>query len=250
MSARLPARAALAAALLASAWTARAAEVQLNPVVVTLAPSARSGMIAVRNQGSETVRFELQPRSWDESPSGQMQLGPTADLVVYPPVLTLGPGEERNVRVGVASPSSFGATERSYRLFIQEMAPSEQPGGAAQVRMLSRIGIPVFLAPVRSSEKAVVAGLAARAGAVTFRLVNEGTVHFRPGSVKVVGRGAGGASLFEADLPAWYVLAGGHREYTAAIPAEACRTVRSIEAQVDLPGVPPARIETKDPCSP
>lgn len=250
MAARLPARAALAVALLASAWTARAAEVQLNPVVVSLSPAARSGMIAVRNQGAETVRFELQPRSWGESPAGQMELGPTSDLVVYPPVLTLGPGEERNVRVGVASPSSFGAVERSYRLFIQEMAPPEQPGGAAQVRMLSRIGIPVFLAPARSTEKAVVSGLAARAGAVTFRLVNEGTVHVRPGSVKVVGRAADGAPVFEAELPAWYVLAGGHREYTASIPADACRAVRSIEARVELPGLPPARIETTDPCTP
>lgn len=250
MAARLPARAALAAALLASAWNARAAEVQLNPVVVSLSPAARSGMIAVRNQGTTTVRFEIQTRSWNETPAGQMELGATSDLVVFPPVLTLGPGEERNVRVGVASPSSFGAVERSYRLFIQEMAPPEQPGGAAQVQMLSRIGIPVFLAPARASEKAVVSGLAAKAGTVTFRLVNEGTVHVRPGSVKVVGRAAGGASVFEVDLPAWYVLAGGHREYTATIPAEACRTVRSVETQVDLPGVTPARIETKDPCSP
>ncbi|HQR30200.1 MAG TPA: fimbria/pilus periplasmic chaperone [Anaeromyxobacteraceae bacterium] len=250
MPARLPARAALAAALLVSAWTARAAEVQLNPVVVSLSPAARSGMIAVRNQGAETVRFELQPRTWNETPAGQMELGPTADLVVYPPVLTLGPGEERNVRVGVASPSSFGAVERSYRLFIQEMAPPEQPGAAAQVRMLSRIGVPVFLAPARLTEKAAVLGLAAKAGTVTFRLANEGTVHVRPASVKVVGRAADGASVFEVDLPAWYVLAGGHREYTASIPAGACRAVRSIEALVELPGAPSARIEIRDPCAP
>jgi len=223
---------ALVAPLVPGAGRALAAEVQVNPVVVSLSPAARSAIVAVRNQGQEAVRFELQARAWGQSPAGEMLLDPTADLAVYPPVLSLGPGEERNVRIGAATP--FGPVEKTYRVFLQEMPPPEKPEGAARVLVLSRIGLPVFLAPSRPVERAVLVDLAARAGKATFVLRNEGTVHVRPTAVKVVGRGGDGKAAFERELPAWYVLAGGTREYEVEIPAEGCASLREVEVSVEL----------------
>jgi fimbrial chaperone protein len=223
----------LTAPLLPGAGGVRAAEVQVNPVVVSLSSAVRSAIVVVRNQGQETVRFELQARAWGQSPAGEMLLDPTADLAVYPPVLVLAPGEERNVRIGAATP--FGPVEKTYRVFLQEMAPPEKPEGAAQIRVLSRIGLPVFLAPARPVDRAVVADVAARNGKATFVLRNEGTAHVRPTAVKVVARDGGGKVAFEQDLPAWYVLAGGTRDYEAPIPAGACASVREVEVSVDLP---------------
>ena len=223
---------ALAAPLAPGAGRALAAEVQVNPVVVSLSPAARSAIVVVRNQGTEAVRFELQARAWGQDRAGEMLLEPTADLAVYPPVLTLGPGEERNVRVGAATP--FGPVEKTYRVFLQEMAPPEKPEGAARVQVLSRIGLPVFLAPARPAERAVLADLAARGGKATFVLRNEGTVHVRPTAVKLVGLGSDGKPLFERELPAWYVLAGGTRAYAVEIPKEGCAALREVEASVEL----------------
>lgn len=233
MLARLAAIAIVAAPLLVGAGRVRAAEVQVNPVVVDLSPAARSVIVAVRNQGTAPVRFELQARGWAQSPAGEMLLESTADLAVYPPVLTLGPGEERNVRIGTTT--AFGPLEKTYRVFLQELAAPEKPEGAAQVRVLSRIGLPVFLAPVRPSERAVLTAISARGGKVAFRLVNEGTVHVRPTAVKLVGRGVDGKPVLERELPAWYVLAGGMREYEVEIPPGGCAALREVEISVHLP---------------
>jgi fimbrial chaperone protein len=249
MSNRLAALAIVIPALLASAGPTRASEVQINPVVVSLSPAARSAIVVVRNSGQETTRFELQVRSWGQDPDGEMLLAPTAELAVYPPVLTLAPGEERNVRIGASTP--FGPVEKTYRVFLQEMAPPEKPDAGVQVRVVSRIGLPVFLAPAKTVEKPLVADLAARAGKATFRLVNEGTVHVRPTSVKVVGLDAAGKQVVERELNAWYVLAGGERRYQAEIPKESCGAVREIEVQVTIPReVLRAKLQTPNPCAP
>jgi fimbrial chaperone protein len=249
MARRLAALAVLAAALLGRTGAARAAEVQVGPVSVDLSASTRSAIVTVRNQGKETARFELQARSWSQGADGEMILGATEEIAVYPPVLTVAPGEERNFRVGAVVP--FGPVERACRIVVQELPPPEAPGSGAQVRMLTRMLIPVFLAPAKTVSKAVVADLAARGGQVRFRLVNEGTVRVRPDSVKVAGLGAGGAVLFESDLPAWYVLAGGDRAYEAAIPKGSCKALREVEVNVALANEPlRTRVAVENPCAP
>jgi fimbrial chaperone protein len=249
MPVRLAALSLAVTALLASAAPARAAEVQISPVVVSLSPAARSALVSVRNSGQETARFDLQARSWSQSPTGEMVLGPTSDLAVYPPVLTLAPGEERNVRIGAIA--LFGPVEKTYRVFLQEMAPPETPDGPAVVRVLSRIGLPIFLSPAKAVERTRLVDLAARNGKVTFRLVNEGTAHVRPSSVKLVALGAGGKTAFETELPAWYVLPGGERAYEAMIPRESCAAIQEFEVSAALPrDVIRAKLAKPNACAP
>jgi fimbrial chaperone protein len=238
----------LASALLVGAGAVRAAEVQVGPVLVTLSPSTRSAVVAVRNQGKEPARFELQVKAWSQGPTGDMDLSPTDEIAVYPPVLTVPPGEERNLRVGAVAP--FGAVERAYRLVLQELAPPEAPEAVPQVRMLTRMLIPVFLASAKPVEKAVLTAPSVHAGKVTFRLTNEGTVHVRPDAVKLAGLGEGGKVIFEADLPAWYVLPGGVRDFEATVPREACGLVRELEASAVLGArVLRERVVRANPCT-
>jgi fimbrial chaperone protein len=247
MATRLAALA--AAALVLGVGSAQAAEVQVSPVIVRLSPAARSAIVVVKNQGQETARFELQARSWEQSLAGEMVLGPTSDLAVYPPMITLAPGEERNVRIGAITP--FGGVEKAYRVFLQEMPPPETAEGPTQIRVLSRIGLPVFLAPAKAVERTRLLDLAARGGKVTFRLVNEGTIHVRPASVKLAGLAAGGKSTFETELAAWYVLPGGERVYEVEIPPEACGATRELEVSAKLTReVIRASLATPSACAP
>lgn len=204
----------------------------MTPVLVDLAPSSPSALVAVRNTGAAAARFEVAVRAWAQSPAGQMELAATEDVAAYPPILVLAPGEERNVRVRAATP--FGAVEKSYRLFIQEIPAPRKAGAPAEVRVLSRIGIPVFLAPSKAVERAAIEALSLAAGAGRFSLANTGTVHVRAMSVRAVLEDASGAPLVERDLPAWYVLPGGQRDYELEVPPDACAKVRRLRVVATL----------------
>jgi hypothetical protein len=40
--------------------------------------------------------------------------------------------------------------------------------------------------------------------------------------------------LFEEELKAWYILAGGRRDFSVAIPAAACARVASVTVDVEF----------------
>jgi fimbrial chaperone protein len=231
----------VAAVVAALAWAlapgrARAADLQINPVLVTLAPGEKSALVALRNGGAETARFEVKLYAWEQTAAGEMKLAPTGDLVAFPALLTIPPGETRNLRVGATA--GFGPVERAYRLFVEELPPPPRPQGSPGVQVLSRIGIPVFLAPPRAEERVAVEGLRAQGGQVRFSLANRGNVHVRPSAVKVVGRDEAGAAVLERSLDAWYVLPGGERAYAVELPAEDCRRLRALAVEVLLPHGP------------
>ncbi len=202
-------------------------------MVVELSAREPRAILTLRNGGTDPVRIEVKPSRWAQADDGQMVLAPAEDLIVYPPILALGPGEERHLRVGTTSSRPEGA-ERSYRIFLEELPPTEKPGDRSQVVVLSRIGIPVFVAPERAEARAALAGLSLEHGRVAFALRNTGTVRVRPSRVRLEGLGADGAPLFARDLEAWYVLAGGERRFEVALPAEACGRLRALAVEAAL----------------
>lgn len=229
-----PLAAALVAALVAAPVAAGAADVQVDPVLVELSPAARSGALTLRNAGAEPARFQLVVRAWHQLASGEMHLEPTDDVLVYPPAMTLAPGEARLVRVGLAPKAGFGALEQGYRLMIEEQPPPEKPGQPSQVQLLSRLSLPVFLAPGRPVERPALAAPVVSGGEARFALRNEGTLRFKASGVVVETRAAGGAVLGRLELPAWYVLAGGERAYRAALPQARCAEARAVEVTAAL----------------
>jgi fimbrial chaperone protein len=220
------------AALLARSPPARAAEVQVNPVLVELSTAAPSAIVVLRNVGKEAARFEVQVRAWSQNEAGEMELVATDDVVAYPLVVELAPGEQRNLRVGGATPP--GPVEKSYRLFIKELPAPPRPGAGSGVRVLSRIGLPVFVAPQQAVERVAVEDLKVRDGKVTFTLRNAGTVRVRPSSVVVTASLHRAAAPLERELAAWYVLAGGARRYELDLPRESCARIREVGVAVAL----------------
>lgn len=220
----------------------RAAELQIHPVSVDLSAAEPRATLTLRNAGKEPARIEIQATAWSQGIDGEVQTAPTDELLVFPPLLGLAPGEERNLRVGTTARP--GTAERTYRIFLQELPPPERPGEPQQVRVLSRIGIPVFVAPERPAARAALADLRAAGGKAAFTLRNQGTIRVRPAEVQLSGRGADGQLLFARALDAWYVLAGGERRYELAIPAGECRALRQLQVQVELgSGKPPLHAE-------
>jgi fimbrial chaperone protein len=228
---------------------ARPAELQLNPIRIELSQRESKSILALTNGAKEPVRVEVKVFAWDESASGEMKLEPTKDVLAFPTLLTIAPGETRNVRVGAAT--KFAEVEKSYRLFVEELPRAQRADQPAQVQVLSRIGIPVFLSPPKKRRQLAVEGLAAGGGAARFALVSRGNVHARPERIVLVARDGAGATVLEKPIDAWYVLPGGRREYAVELPRDRCRDVRALAVEVRTgPDVVRAAAAVQEACGP
>ena len=218
------------------AWRpAPAATFTVNPTRVSLSAKARSALLTLKNTSDHPVRFQLDVVQWHQNSRGEMSFAPTTEIVVFPKLVTLAPRQERNVRLGTTLPP--GPVERAFRIFIEELPPSaasgEVGGAPSAVRILTRVGIPIFVEPGQAREALTLAAPALREGRVRFELKNGGNVHVVPTSIMV--RGYRGAEVvFEQDARSWYILAGGTREYDLVVPAEACATVSAVVVAVEL----------------
>lgn len=210
---------------------AGAGSFQVNPIRITLTPQGSSSLLAVRNDGDERVRLQVDFYAWDQSKQGEMILNPTDDLVVYPSLLTIDAGNERNVRVGTKSP--VVSKEKSYRIFIEELPPATKRVDSG-IRILTRIGVPIFVQPQTPMPQALIENVAVHKSEILFELINRGNAHFLPRAVRVKGTGAAGINALEKNLDPWYILAGGSRQYRLEISPSDCLKLKDLIVEVEL----------------
>jgi fimbrial chaperone protein len=228
--------AALCAAAVVFPASARAGEIEVSPVLVELDAARRSAIVSIRNTAQAPARYQVRAYAWGQDDQGTMQLGDTKDVVFFPPLVELASGEERKLRIGVSAAPA--AAEKTYRVFVEELPPPESPDAPGQVRVLTRIGVPIFFAPTKTVTKGEAAFLSAGAGRAELRIRNPGTVRLRPSAVTLHGVAADGTRTFETALHPWYVLAGGERQYQAEIPKDACARTRELRVTVALDPAP------------
>jgi fimbrial chaperone protein len=207
---------------------AEASTFNVSPTQVYLDGKTSSALLTLRNESDEPLRFQLSVFAWDQSPSGEMMLAPTGDIVFFPALVSLGPKEERKIRVGRVV--GAGDIERTYRIFVEEMPPLESDGVNA-VKVLTKMGIPIFVRPARQASAVAISDLAGRNGALTFTVANSGTVHVVPEHVVVRGL-ADGAPVFEKQVSMWYLLAGGRRDVDVPLAAADCARVTAYQVEV------------------
>lgn len=216
-----------AEAVLASAY-------KVTPIQVSLSTRTSSTLLTLSNESDDTIRFQLSAFAWNQSPKGAIELSPTEDVVFYPPLLTLKPGEQRNIRVGMKA--AVGPIEKTYRLFVEELPPPEKadaaPGGS-QVTFLTRMGIPIFVEPTSPQVKGGVEAIRLEHGRLAFGVSNVGNVHFAVQKVRVTGSDASARKTFEKETAGWYVLAGGSREFELELSAAECSKTQKVRIEVE-----------------
>jgi fimbrial chaperone protein len=214
---------------------------RVTPIRVTFGGRSMSTILTLTNESADELRFQLSAFGWDqEQGTGDMKLSPTQDITFFPTLLTLKAGESRNVRVGTTVRAT--ETERTYRIFFEELPPlvKKDDTRGSQVRIITKMGIPIFLDPAKRVVNGSLKNAFVRAGKLSFDVANNGNVHFSATNVKVTGLDEKGQPLFEKQREGWYVLAGGTRTYELDLPPESCRALRTvrIETQTDLADKP------------
>lgn len=218
-------------AMVGHAADAAAGGIDVHPVQIHLSETKTGAVLTIGNEAGAILRVQLSASAWDQDAAGEMVLAPTTDIIFFPSFLELDPGTSRKVRIGTTA--SFAATEKTYRLFVEELSPPEtelSSGEANVLPMRTRIGLPIFLVPRDAVVKGELALSFAR-GTLLAEVRNRGRVHFVPTEIRVRGLAKTGEVRFERSFEGWYVLAGGRRTFQAQVPAAECRKVAVLVLQ-------------------
>jgi fimbrial chaperone protein len=209
-----------------------AAEFVISPVRLELGAANRSGAITVRNQGSDRLAFQLEAMEWRQDADGQDQYLATQELVFFPRIMNVEAGQDSLVRVGAKTP--LVQTEKTYRLFIQELpgpAKSAQ-GKAAQVNFLIRFGAPIFVGPAQPRDSLAIETLALAKGAISLSAHNTGNRHQVVQGVFLKGVDGSGNEVYSLTLADRYLLAGATKNFSASVPAGECARMASLSVEV------------------
>lgn len=224
----------------------------VTPVRILLGPGANSALLTVRNDSTEPLRFQVSLKAWNQSPAGAMELSDTSDLVFFPTLMDLKAGEEKKVRIGSAFKGSV-MTERAYRIFFEELPPAHvatpQPG--AQIRMLTKMGVPIFIQPPAVATKGEIANTVFNGRRLSFDIRNSGNSFFTTTGPALTGLSKTAAETFKLQNDGWYILAGGSRHYDIELPADVCATTDQIRiaAQTSIGGDKGSVLTTTVPVS-
>ncbi|HEU4685809.1 MAG TPA: fimbria/pilus periplasmic chaperone [Nitrospira sp.] len=210
----------------------RASSFNVSPLKIVLSGKTSSALLEITNQSPDALRLQLSVSAWDQRSTGEILLSPTDEVILFPPLVSIEPGEKRKIRLGAVTPR--GVTEKTYRIVLEELPPAkshEAEGGV--IHVLTRMTIPVFLEPTKKVVSGEIADLTLRNGTASFAVKNTGNAHFSPQRIELIGAGASGQPIAKHDIDGWYVLAGSTRAYDIRLSTEECRNLKSltVEAQ-------------------
>jgi fimbrial chaperone protein len=226
----------LGIAALLVATPALASTFRVAPMQLDLAAKTTSTLLTINNDTTRAIRFEVTAMKWEQDERGEMQLTPAGDQITFfPKIVSLAGGASRTIRIGTKA-GSFGPTEKSYRIFVEELPDNSAASERGTVAIRTKIGIPVFLQPARATATAEITAVTFEGGRLVTRVRNTGTVHMIVDAVKMRGTASGGDTRFERSLDGWYVLPGGTRVFEQPVKASECAGAETIAVTVELQG--------------
>ncbi|MGQ0620783.1 MAG: fimbrial biogenesis chaperone [Panacagrimonas sp.] len=203
----------------------------VNPIRLELAPGAKATSLTINNDGSRARTVQVSAMRWTQV-DGEDHYEPATDLIVNPPVFRIAAGGSQILRAGFRGGAPATLTESAYRLYLQEV-PDVTESAPNQLRLLLRIGVPLFVQPVEETEGALNwAADRSPTGATRVSLSNSGNRRLRLSQLKATD--AAGRQFDVAGLA--YVLPGATRQWTLPQFAQAPIHVlaRTDAGQVDV----------------
>ncbi|HVT35489.1 MAG TPA: fimbria/pilus periplasmic chaperone [Nevskiaceae bacterium] len=156
----------------------------VSPVQTTLEPGQRATSVTMVNSTDDNKVIQAEVMRWTHV-DGQDHYEPAGELLVNPPLFKLAAGASQIVRVGFAQPPAGREREVQYRLYLQEVPSQDQqaPFAGAQLKMLLRLGVPVFVAPAAIQAESIKWRAIRRGSDIELQLTNASNAHVRAAEV-------------------------------------------------------------------
>jgi len=219
--------------LVIGAARVHASTFNVHPVRLFLQESASTTQIELRNDSDETIALQLNAVRWSQGPDGSDVEEATDEVVFFPRIFQLAPHARKMVRVGLASAKAPPA-ERTWRLYMTQL-PLDTESGGTQLRVMLRVGVPIFLAPQKTTLAGAVKGLALDGCKVRFEVANQGTVQFRPSTIALQVFDGVGSEVFSQSQSGSYVLAGNAQRRVFDLPPEVCDKASTVAVHLEAP---------------
>jgi fimbrial chaperone protein len=193
---------------LLAAPRAQAQALEVAPVRIEMAAGQTTTTLTITNHGSRATGIQARAFAWSQTANTD-QLTPTRDVVLSPPIAELPPGETQLIRILVRKPA--GATEATYRLFIDQIPPAQTANSGAAVQIALRMSLPIFVAPQRKVAADLQWRVVTSNGTTELVAHNRGGRHVRLSKLSLLGGPA--ADLRLPNTTAFYVLPGAERRW-------------------------------------
>jgi fimbrial chaperone protein len=189
----------------------------ISPIRIDLDRQNKTDSINVSNDETErSIDMQAKLFEWTQNEKGEEIYTESNDLVFFPRIFSVEKQDKRVVRVGLKVPAV--ATEKAYRLFIEELPPPRDPDKkGAQIVFVLRFGVAVFVRPDKEQLAGSIEGIEAAPAAATIIVKNNGNGNFQIQSLSVKSQAG-----YEKEIATGYVLAGATKRFVAELPAEMC----------------------------
>lgn len=214
--------------ILLSPVVVHSGEWRVSPVRLELGRDAKSGVVTVYNEADEPLQVQMRAFEWTQDAEGKDQYAETENLLYFPRIMIFTKKEERILRAGIRVPAA--SKEKAYRLYVEEI-PGPRKDEGVNVAIAIRIGVPVFVKPLKVEPKGEIGKIGMEKGVLTIPVHNAGNVHFLIRSITVTGENAKGEKVFSRDIGGWYLLADASRLYTTEVPKDVCKDLVKIEVE-------------------
>ena len=222
-------------------FAAYAGDFTVNPVRLDVRNSAKSASVSVVNDGAEKLSFQLQAMDWSQDKDGKDVYTESRDLIFFPKLMTVDPGQEATVRIGFKTNAAL--VEKTYRLFIEELpgVVKKVEGSSAQINFLVRFGLPIFASPASPQDGLIIDAVEFKGGVLSFMAQNSGNRHQMFKSIRIEGINIAGKSMFGLDIADRYLLASSSKPYKTALSAQQCRELNFVTIDIKTDKVAQSR---------
>ncbi len=126
-----------------------AANLQIDPLGIQLAPPHPVDSITLSNWGDSPILIQVKAYTWQQQ-GGKDIYTETQNLLITPPIVFIKPGQQQLLRLGWIKQAFPAQEEQALRLYIQQV-PAQTSSNLQEkssVMISLRIGIPVFIEPL------------------------------------------------------------------------------------------------------
>jgi fimbrial chaperone protein len=208
-----------------------AATFDIKPVRIEFNDKVRLEKLVIKNVSDIDFPVQVHIYEWSQNEKGEDVYRETQDIVVFPKIMTIKKGEERYIRLGANVLP--GAKEKTYRVYVEEMASGTKEEQGATVRLFMKVGIPIFITPPNKIEdKAEIEGISMVKGKIQIKVKNAGNSHFIVTGINVRGLNDAGQEAFVRSIAGWYILSGMDKTYETEVPPGACGNIGSYDIEL------------------